>query len=207
MRKTKIVGFSVTPVVKRKFERLARQENKTKSEFFRRLIDGYTEGPKKKGKEVEEKDLAEILFSYWKLRSQMETKTIVIGLGIVVSKERRVLIGSRRVKDKWVKNLTWVFPGGRFSSLDFEAEIMAIIKKETGLIVRVKSLVAARVHPDSGFKALQIVALYFDCLPVGGKEKAGGDLKELRWVRGGDVFKYFTTSTCDEVTRFLFCLG
>jgi hypothetical protein len=33
--------------------------------------------------------------------------------------------------------------------------------------------------------------------------KPGGDLKELKWVKPLDVFIYFTTSTSDDVTKFL----
>jgi len=67
--------------------------------------------------------------------------------------------------------------------------------------------VAARIHPDSGFKPIQIIALYFHCKPVSGsKPKPGGDLNQLKWVKPTEVFQYFSTSTCDEVTKFLLTL-
>ena len=115
-----------------------------------------------------------------------------------------MLIGGRKEKDLWVENLTWVFPGGKMNSLDFEKEIKNSIKKETGLKVEVKNLITARIHPDSGFKPVQIVALYFHCKPLSPNiAKPAGDLSQLKWVKSTAVFKYFTTSTCDTVTRFL----
>jgi len=151
-----------------------------------------------------EVNLAKILRTFWNIRSLSKLQTIVIGLGLIVY-NNQVLIGARKNKDKWVENLSWVFPGGKMYSLDFEEELVKAIYKETKIKVKVNSLVTARVHPDSGFKKIQIVALYFYCSPLRktNLSKPGGDLAELKWIRPTDVFKYFTTSTCDEVTRFL----
>ena len=206
-----MIGFSIPPELNKKFESVTKRKHKTKSEFFREVLDAYFKTVDsavfRKGKfNPKEADLAKILKSYWSLRSSGGLKTIVIGLGVVV-KNGRVLIGGRKEKDEWVENLTWVFPGGKMDSLDFEESIQSEVKKETGLKVKVENLVAARIHPDSGFKSVQIVALYFHCSPISDrKEKPGGDLSQLKWVRPTDVFKYFTTSTCDEVTKFLVTL-
>lgn len=200
MRKTKIVGFSVPEAVKRKFEELSAGKNQTKSEFFRELLEAYLRSAEKPGGE---RDLAKILGLYWKTRSSLLIKTMVIGLAVIIER-RKVLIGARKEKDEWVENLTWVFPGGRFESLNFETEMEKRVKEETGMEVKVKNLIASRIHPDSGFKPIQIIALYFHCEPIRqGTRKPGGDLKELKWVKPLEVFKYFTTSTCDEVTKFL----
>ena len=153
---------------------------------------------------IKEKSLATILKAYWELKSKTATKTIIIGLGIITNSQGKVLIGARKNKDPWVKNLTWVFPGGKIESLDFEKEVARKVKEETGLIVVARNLIAARVRPDSGFKPVQIVALYFHCEPLARKRpEPGGDLAKLKWVKPTEVFKYFTTSTCDEVTKFL----
>lgn len=200
MRTTKVLGFSVPPETSERFEKLSALKHKTKSEFFRELIDAYV----KEVDSVDEKDLAAILKSYWQLRSKVSVKTLIVGLAVILNKDKKILIGARREKDEWVENLTWVFPGGSFGSLDFENDLKNKVKERTGLGIEVRSLVAARVHPDSGFKSVQIVALYFYCELVGkNKMKPGGDLKELKWVKPMDVFKFFTTSTCDEMTKFL----
>jgi ADP-ribose pyrophosphatase YjhB (NUDIX family) len=209
MRRAKVVGFSVPPEIHQKLERLIKKEHKTKSEFFRDILDVYFKTVKLGSTDnhpvkIQEKDLAKILRNYWTLRSTSSMEIIIIGLGIIVSESKKVLIGARKNKDHWVENLTWVFPGGKLTSLDFAEETQREIKEETGLEVTVKNLVAARIHPDSGFKPVQIVALYFHCEPANQKRpKPGGDLVKLKWVRPTEVFKYFTTSTCDEVTKFL----
>jgi 8-oxo-dGTP pyrophosphatase MutT (NUDIX family)/predicted DNA-binding protein len=210
-RKTRVVGFSIPPEIDNKLERFIKSKHKTRSEFIREMIDVYfnsintkSEAPSEPKMELTEGDLAKVLKSYWLLRSQAPLKVITIGLAIIVNKDNNVLIGARKAKDKWVDNLTWVFPGGNLDSLDFSKDVQNEVKQETGLEVKVNSLVASRLHPDSGFKSLQINALYFYCSPISDKKlRPGGDLKSLKWVKPTDVFKYFTTSTCDEVTKFL----
>jgi len=130
---------------------------------------------------------------------------IPIVLAVITDNEGRVLIGARSQKDKWVENLSWVFPGGKLKTLEMEEEIEELAKEETGLNVNAKQLIAARIHPDSGFKNVQIAALYFHCTLDEKTNKliAGGSLKKLKWVKPLEVYKYFTTSTCDEVTKFL----
>lgn len=211
-RKTRVVGFSLPPEIDDKLERFIRTKHKTRSEFIREMIDvyfaslgGVRDAPVAASDvDLSEKDLAKVLRSYWDLRSQLHLKVLTIGLAIIVNEDGKVLIGVRKTKDKLVENLTWVFPGGNLETLDFGKGIAKEVKEETGLSVKVNSLVASRVHPDSGFKTFQINALYFYCTPVSEKRlKAGGDLRQLKWVFPEDVFKYFTTSTCDEVTKFL----
>jgi len=211
MRKTKVVGFSIPPELHKKFEAIIKKGYKTKSEFFREVLDVYFRTlnsaiPLGSRVKLEEPDLAKALKIYWDLRSLGNVETIIIGLGLVV-RNGKILIGRRIEKDKWVENLTWVFPGGRMDSLNFEKEIKKEVKRKTGLEVKVNSLVAARVHPDAGFKTAQVVALYFQCTPLSdNKVKPGEKMSELKWVKPTDVFKHFTTSTCDEVTKFLIVL-
>jgi 8-oxo-dGTP pyrophosphatase MutT (NUDIX family) len=210
-RNTKLVGLSMPQNTYKKVEKLIKQKDKTRSEFYREMIDVYLTTLEKDVYElpqteipVKEKDLAKILRSYWHLKSKSPLKTIVIGLGIIVNNKSQVLIGARKSEDKWVENLTWVFPGGKMDSLEFTSELKKEIKQETGLDVVVKSIIASRTHPDSGYKSVEIVALYFHCISQGNsKPKPGGDLEKLEWVKPTEVFKYFTTSTCDDVTKFL----
>ncbi|HEV7424265.1 MAG TPA: hypothetical protein VGO21_03685, partial [Candidatus Paceibacterota bacterium] len=67
------------------------------------------------------------------------------------------------------------------------------------------SLVEARVHPDTSLKNVQIIALYFHCVlnKENVKEKPGSGLVRLSWVKPFNVFKYFTGSVSDQVTKFL----
>jgi ADP-ribose pyrophosphatase YjhB (NUDIX family) len=190
-----------------KVESLIKAKYKTRSEFFREIINLYFRTVKTASEPLglEESDLAKVLKCYWHFKSQTDLKIIIIALGIIVNNQGKVLIGARKQRDPWVENLSWVFPGGQIESLDFEKELKKDVKKETGLKIKVNSLVASRIHPDSGFKPVQIVALYFYCEPVSNSQKVipGGDLSKLLWVKPTKVFKYFTTSVCDDVTKFL----
>lgn len=201
-RKTKIVGISLPPEINNEVEEYLNKTHKTRSEFFRETIQAFLF--KKPLENVSERDLASVLKTYWDMKSSVGMEVVIIVLAIITNNKGEVLIGARKVEDKWVENLTWVFPGGRLKSLEMEDEVKRLVKDETGLSVDVKQLVTARVHPDSGFKKVQIVAQYFHCTADDTKGmKVGGSLGELKWIKPLDVFKYFTTSTCDEVTKFL----
>jgi ADP-ribose pyrophosphatase YjhB (NUDIX family)/Arc/MetJ-type ribon-helix-helix transcriptional regulator len=212
-RITKVVGISLPPKIYQKLESLAKREYKTRSEFYREIIDFYLESYQKaqpihqnEAEVTDEKDLAKILKAYWLVKSQFKSKVLIAGVGIIANSNGKVLIGLRNTKDKWVENLTWVFPGGKMESLDFEKNVKKKIKEETGLEVKVNSLVASRIHPDAGFKEIQIVIFYFYCTAISGQAKPGGDLVKIKWVRPTSVFKYFTSSTSDDVTKFLYTL-
>ena len=208
-RKTKIMGFSLPPEIYQEIENLLKTSHKTKSEFMRQVIESYlsvaqktlVQSPKNK-LDIDQSDANKILKLYYQLIGNHQKDTIVVGLGIII-KEGKVLIGQRREKDPYVKELTWVFPGGKFESLDFERELIKSIKEETGLNVYINQLIHARQVPDSPEKKVKIIAIYYHCTPVSGKENAGGDLKKLSWVEPTKVFHYFTTSTADEVVSFL----
>lgn len=211
-RTTKIVGFSLPPEVHRELENLIQQKHKTRSEFLRELIDTYADSARTISRsttreevvEGESPNLAKILQSFWDVRSESPLKVIVVGLGIIVNSEGKVLIGARQDKDPWVKNLSWVFPGGGIGSFEFETEVKNKVLAETGLEVEIHSLISTRLHPDAYLKKAQVVTLYFHCTTSGNKPlKAGHGLVELKWVKPTEVYKFFTNSTNDDVARFL----
>ena len=203
------MGFSLPPEIYQEIENLLKTSHKTKSEFMRQVIESYlsvaqktlVQSPKNK-LDIDQSDANKILKLYYQLIGNHQKDTLVVGLGIII-KEGKVLIGQRKEKDPYVKELTWVFPGGKFESLDFERELIRTIKEETKLDVYVNQLVHARLIPDSPEKKVKIIALYYHCTPVSGQEHAGGDLKKLEWVEPMKIFHYFTTSTADEVVSFL----
>lgn len=212
-RKTKIVGFSLPSEIHDELEGLLKKEHKTRSEFLRELIDSYSKSTEivtnsyTRFSDDKLPDLAKILKSFWQARSTIPLKVIIVGLGIIIDKKGRVLIGARKDKDPWVKNLSWVFPGGSMDTLDFETELKKKILLETGLLVSVNSLVSTRVHPDGFFKKAQVVALYFHCSPANETQIAPANgIVELKWVWPTEVYKYFTNSVSDDVAKFLFSL-
>ena len=202
-RKTKVIGISLPPEINKEVEDYISKTHKTKSEFFRETIASFLKQDEN-NQDTTEQDLASILKGYWDVKASIGLDVIPIVLLVLTNEKGKILIGCRNEKDKWVDNLNWVFPGGRLKTLDIEDEVKRLGKKETGLEVTVNQLISARIHPDSGYKKVQIVALYFHCSTTDGKEvKPGGSLNKLKWIKPLEVFKYFTTSTCDDVTKFL----
>jgi len=207
MRKTKIINISIPPRIEKMLSDMQKKTDMTRSELIRDMIKFYTQFKKdSKNKfkviDLSDRDLDKILKMYYELLGCHVKKVIVIGLGIIENKGK-VLIGQRKIHDKYVQDLSWVFPGGRMETIDFIKEIKREIKEETNLSIKVCEIVHARLIPDSPEKSVRIVALYFHLKPKSYLLKPGGDLKKLKWVRSTSVCRYFTTSTADEVMNFL----
>lgn len=206
MRKTKVVGFSLPAQTEKKIKKYLKETCKTRSELMREMIDLYFSaiGSTRdlSALNITDLDLNKVLKLYYELVGMGQKEVLVIGLGIITC-EGKVLIGQRRKKDPHVKDLGWVFPGGKFESLNFRDEIKEIIKRETNLNIEIFDIVHARLIPDSPEKKMRIVALYFHCKPLSSALKASGDLDKLKWVFSTTVCRYFTTSTADEVMNFL----
>jgi len=206
--KALITAFSLTEDSQKALNKLQTKSGQTRSEIIRNLLNSSRKIVKSPlnqeiAANISVDDTNKILKYYYQLISAQTPKpTIVIGISLI-SQKGRVLVGLRKNIDPFVKNLSWTFPTGKFSSLDFEKEIIKTVKTETSLTVKVLSLVHARLIPDSPAKKVRIVALYYYCKILSGKSKSGGDLKLLKWVPATDVTKYFTTSVADEIMNFL----
>ena len=89
MRKTKVIGFSVPPEVHKKFISTLKRKNKTKSEFFREILEAYYNSRSAKNTHIpEEASFAQILKTYWDLRAKTKTEIIIIGLAIIKKMEK-----------------------------------------------------------------------------------------------------------------------
>lgn len=207
MRRTKVVGFSLPPQTEKKLQKCLKKTGKTRSELMREMIDLYFAAKKSQSASLSpvnlsDLDLNKVLKLYYEMMGMNKKDVIVIGLGIIVN-NGRVLIGQRKKKDPHVKDLSWVFPGGKFNTLDFREEMKREIKEETNLDVEVLDIIHARLIPDSPEKKVRVVAQYFHCKPLASDIRPGGDLNKLKWVKATSVCKYFTTSTADEVMNYL----
>lgn len=124
--------------------------------------------------------------------------TILLGV-IFDPAKRKILIG-RRENDPYIKELTWVFPGG---SLNYEEDLDAALKKKikekTGLDVKNLGAVFAKTYPEKK----EFLSIYFLCEAVGGKEKAANDLVELKWVAPEEIEKHFTTSFHPHLKEYI----
>lgn len=205
-RKSKVVSFSLPPELVRRMEALSKQKHQSRSEFLRELLNVYEGTVTSGSSENREADLAQLIKSYWELKSQADLEVIVTGLGIVTNRQGKVLIGALKSPDLYVKNLTWSFPGGRLTSLDFARDVKQKIEERTGVNVEVKNLITSRVFPDNSLDNVQIITLYFHAVASGDSVKPTDPYKYLKWVKPMNVFKYFTSSTSDEVTKFLLTL-
>jgi ADP-ribose pyrophosphatase YjhB (NUDIX family) len=117
----------------------------------------------------------------------------------IIHKDGKVLIG-KRINDPHVKELTWVFPGGRPDyGKDLEESLREAVREKTGLEVNVGKLVFARTFKEKN----TILLLYYYAEPIGGEEKTSETVVELKWVKPTEVTEYFTTSVDTKVMEFL----
>ncbi|MBU2616104.1 MAG: NUDIX hydrolase [Nanoarchaeota archaeon] len=128
----------------------------------------------------------------------------VIILGIIFDpKERRILIG-RREKDPHIPQLSWCFPGGKpEKGEELEEAIKREIKEETNLDVKNLGTIFAKTYPEKK----DLVAIYFLCESIGGEEKVGGELKELKWVKPDELESHFTTSFHPHLKEYILNLS
>ena len=121
-------------------------------------------------------------------------------LGIVYHPETKMILIGRRENDPYLKELTWVFPGGRSDyENELEDSLKLIVKKQTGLEIKVAQAVFAKTYPEKR----EFLSVYLLSAPQGGVEKAGGELKELKWVKPTEVKDYFTTSLHPKLLEYL----
>lgn len=123
----------------------------------------------------------------------------VILLGIIYNpKTKKILIG-RRENDPYIKKLTWCFPGGTADKAELEGVLKKKIKEKTGLVVENLGSIFAKTYPEKR----EFLSIYFLCETIGGKEKAGDDFKELKWVKPEELEKHFTTSFHPHLKEYI----
>jgi 8-oxo-dGTP diphosphatase len=125
---------------------------------------------------------------------------VVIVLGIVYNPlTKKILIG-RRVRDPHIKELTWAFPGGKPEyGEDLEKAVKREIKEETNLNVESLGTIFAKTYPEK----MELLSIYYLCEVKDGKEKAGDDFVELKWVKPSELEKYFKTSFHPKLKEYI----
>ena len=128
----------------------------------------------------------------------------VIVLGIIFDpKTRKILIGKRE-KDPYMPKLTWSFLGG---DLGKDGEINKTLKdkirKQADVEVKNLGSVFAKTYEERR----DFVAIYFLCEIKGGTPKAGGKIKELKWVKPKEIEKYFRVSFHPRLKEYLLNIG
>src|SRR3989344_2044838 len=64
-----------------------------------------------------------------------------------------------------------------------------------------KKILIGRRENDPYIK--ELLSIYYLCEVVGGKEKAGEDFVELKWVKPEEIEKYFTTSFHPKLKEYI----
>lgn len=125
------------------------------------------------------------------MREMEFDKFNIVLLGVIFDpNKKRILIG-RREKDPYIEKLTWCFPGGRLNyGEDLEETLKKRIKEKTGLKIENLGAIFSKVYPEKE----GLLAIYFLCEVISGKEKPADDLIELKWVKPEELENYFTTS-------------
>jgi ADP-ribose pyrophosphatase YjhB (NUDIX family) len=205
-RSSRVITVSLPPELLNELNSLSKRSNLTRSQFLRQALGIYehTADPKFIDANPESKDLAYLFQTYWNLKAKRQQDIQIVGLAIIHNKKNKVLIGHRE-NDEIVENLSWSFPGGKLESLKFDEQLVKLVHDGTGYTIQVRNLISARLFPDVTLSNTQIVALYFDCIIQSEKRSRikENKFKELKWVTPMDVFKYFTSSTSDDVTKYL----
>lgn len=118
----------------------------------------------------------------------MEKKTPIV-LGIIFDpKKRKILIGKRE-NDPYVPELIWTPPGGStIPGKDLENSLKIKIKEQTGFEIENLGNIFAMIPEEKK----EFILLLYLCEVISGKEKVGGNLKEIKWVEPEELDNYFT---------------
>ena len=124
----------------------------------------------------------------------------VIVLGIIFNpKTKKILIG-RRENDPHVPKLKWTPPGGRVShGEDIEISLKIKIREQTGLEVENLGHIFSMIPKE---KKNFILILHL-CEVVKGKEKVGGNLKEIKWVNPEELDNYFNIAYHPHLREYI----
>jgi len=121
-------------------------------------------------------------------------------LGLVYNPKTKKLLIGRRENDPYVKELSWSFPGGRPTyGKSLEASLVKEIKIKTGVKVKVRTIILARIPKENK----QFLLLYYLCETNQTKIKAGEKFVEVKWIKPREIQKYFKTSIHPQLLKFL----
>ena len=124
----------------------------------------------------------------------------VIVLGIIFDpKEKKILIG-RRENDPFVPELKWTPPGGSITQgEDLENSLKIKIKEQTGFEVENLGNIFAMIPEEKK----DFILLLYLCEVIRGKEKVGGNLKEIKWVKPEELDDYFTIAYHPHLREYI----
>lgn len=133
-----------------------------------------------------------------KTGSMDDFKIVVLGI-VYDTKRKKILIG-RRENDPHVPQLKWTPPGGRVAhGEDIEKALKAKVKEQTGLKVESLGNIFSMIPKEKR----DFVLILHLCEVVGGKEKVGGNLKEIKWVSPDALDDHFTIAYHPHLKEYI----
>ncbi len=124
----------------------------------------------------------------------------IILLGIIFDPAKRKILIGRRENDRQIPKLSWCFPGGQLSpGDDVDKTLKKKVKEKTGYEVENLGVIFTKTYPEK----TDLIAVYFLCEVIKGKEKAEDDLKELKWVIPKELEKNFTISFHPQLKEYI----
>lgn len=125
---------------------------------------------------------------------------IPILLGIMFDPKKRNILIIKRDNNSFVKELTWVFPGGKaVYNEELEKTLKKKIKEQTGFNVEILGNVFTRIPPEKK----EFLLIYYLCEVTDIEGKTAGKITELKWVGPEELEKYFTTSLHPNLKEYV----
>jgi len=126
---------------------------------------------------------------------------LTVSVGIIFDTKKRMILIGRRIHDRYVKELSWTFPGGLcHEENDLEENLEELIHKKTGMKVKNLGCVFSRIFKENR----KILLMYYLCETVdGSNEKPGEDIVELKWVKPEELESHFTTSFDPRLKEYI----
>src|SRR3989338_8479530 len=85
---------------------------------------------------------------------------LVVSVGIIFDIKKRMILIGRRINDRYVKELSWTFPGGIcHEEVDLERNLEEHIHKKTGMNVKNLGCVFSRIFKENR----KILLMYYLC--------------------------------------------
>ena len=133
-----------------------------------------------------------------------ENKFDIILIGVIYNPEKKeILIGKGSLDPDSLTG--WCFPGTKLKKGEEpDKKLKQKIKEQTGYEVKNLGSIFVRVPQKEPEKFI----VYFLCEMFSGKEKAGGEVTELRWMNPKkELEKYFASDMNTRLKGYLQSLG
>lgn len=121
-------------------------------------------------------------------------------LGIIFDPQNKKILIAKTKNSDHLPGITWGFPGDRVRiGEELEEALKRTVKEETGLEVESLGVIFAKTYPEKR----DTISVYYLTEVVGGEEKAGENISELKWVSPKELQLHFTSSFHPKLREYL----